>query len=137
MTAPLEIATGYLGFGCRSAVLPATNYFIRVEATVILRDPSDSADTTPLDAAIRTAVRKYFDLRPDWDVWRAAALRAAIARADRRILTCTSAVVKDYATGAVYSEVPSASIQAGTPGVVGVHWYLADNALTVTYLRPS
>ena len=118
----------FLGFGCRVKVLKTPNIYIRVSATVTLRDPIFSTDTTPIDVAIRSALRDYFNLRPDWDIWKLSAVRAVISNADVRILTCTAATVSDAQSAAVYGEP--------TQATTGTHYYLPDQSVTVTYALP-
>ncbi len=117
----------YVGFGCSVSVQTLRNIIVNVVATVRLRDKRYLSDTSGIDSNIRKAVRGYFDDRPDWNVWKTAGLRAAIARADRRILSCPSAIVRDSDDATMAETTPSSDV---------VHYYLADNAVTVTYQAP-
>ncbi len=117
----------YVGFGCSASVRVLLNTIVNVATTVRLRDKRYLSDTSGIDASIRKAVRKYFDDRPDWQVWKTAGLRAAIARADRRILSCPTAIVKDEDAVTLAETTPSSAV---------VHYFLADNAVTITYQAP-
>lgn len=118
------------GFGCALASRAIYNRWIHVVATVQVRHPSALADTTLLDAPIRSALLSYFDDRPDFYTWRKAALRGVIARASREILTCTSADVRDAITGASLAEPDT----TGLGGSVALtHYMLSDLGVQVTY----
>lgn len=118
------------GFGCALTSRPIYNRWIHVVATVQVRHPSALADTTLLDAPIRSALLSYFDDRPDFYTWRKAALRGVIARASREILTCTSADVRDAITGASLAEPDTTNI--GESASI-THYALGDNAVQVAY----
>ncbi len=117
----------HVGFGCKVLVALVTNEIVGVEVTCRVRRPEYLAETTSLDAAIQKAVRSYFDDRPDWNRWKSAALRAVVARADRRLLSCTSATVK-LLDGTPVSEPAEGS---------STHYMLLDSAVRVTYLPPT
>ncbi len=116
----------FVGFGCRVDVLGATNVVVGADITVRVRSPYFLAETTPLEGSIRKALRAYFDERPDWNLWKSSALRGTVARADRRLLTCSAVDLKKY-DGTLVSEPASASTS---------HYMLADNAVRVTFLPP-
>ena len=123
-----------IGFGCRANVLPAFNHLIGVTATVTVRSTDYLAQTDDITLSIQTALRSYFDNRPDWDIFRAASIRGVIARADLRILTCTSVTVIDALTGAVLpdpstTKPPFSQYQA-------THWYMINNGSTFTFQSP-
>src|SRR5438105_3554021 len=52
-----QIREAFEGFGCRVRVVPAQNTFIRVECTVVVRDPAFLIDTTEISKALGAAVR--------------------------------------------------------------------------------
>ena len=101
---------------------------IAVRASIVLTDPRHAADTFDIREAVRTALRKYFDERPDFYMWRTQSVMATIAQADPRILTCTAATVCDGFTGAALSE-PN--------GFTRYHYYLADSGVTLSIAAPS
>jgi hypothetical protein len=117
----------FIGFGCKVLVQLITNELVGIEANCKVRLPEYLEETTTLDAAIQKAVRSYFDDRPDFNKWRAGALRGVIARADRRLLTCSSVTMKRL-DGTVLSEPTTTT---------GTHYRLVDNAVRVTYASPS
>jgi hypothetical protein len=122
----------WLGFGCRLTMGTVQNRIVRIDATVALRDAAYLADTSAITTAIQNAIRAYFDDRVDWYVWRTAALKAVVARADRaRISTCPQLIVRDQ-DGVALTEpaIPSA-------GSALTHWVFADNAVSITYTQPA
>lgn len=116
-----------VGFGCKVLVSYATNTLIGVEATCKVRSPNYLAETSAIDVSIQKALRKYFDERPDWNRWKLSALRGIIARADRRLLTCSSVTVKDYA-GVTLTEPTSTS---------STHFMVLQNGAQITYQSPG
>jgi hypothetical protein len=120
--------SGFVGFGCKLRALPVQNKLINVKATVLLRDPTSLSDTSELDGIIQTALRDYFDKRPDWNIWKLSAMRGLVSRCDERILRCSLLQVLD-STGAPIAE-PSATSAVQ-------HYYLANNAVSVTYQGPT
>lgn len=118
------------GFGCALASRAINNRWIHVVATVQVRHPSALADTTLLDAPIRSALLSYFDDRPDWYTWRKAAIRGRIARASRELLTCTNVDVRDAITGASLAEPDTTSVGSS---VALTHYQLSDQGVQVTY----
>lgn len=120
-----------VGIGCKVSVQSVRNKVVTAEATVVLRDKNFASETTALDEAIGKAVRSYFDDRVDWNVWKSRAIRAAITNADEKILHCSSITIKDV-TGAPLSEI-------ATPNYADeqLHYYLANNAVKVTYIGPG
>lgn len=119
-----------IGFGCKVQVERVRNKVISLEVTVTLRDANYAKDTTAIDLAIGKAARSYFDDRPDWNVWKVSGLKGAIARSNAKIFNCTSVTVRDV-TGAVLSEISSPDYTQEQ-----FHYYLANNALTITYETP-
>lgn len=115
-----------VGNGCKVLVQSASNLVVGANATCRVRHPSYLTETTTLDSAIQKAVRSYFDDRTDWNRFSLAALRGVAARADKRLLTCTELQVVRF-DGTVLSE----------PGELSTaHYFLADQAVRVTYLPP-
>ncbi len=117
----------FIGFGCKVLTFFVANQIVAVEAVAKVRQPEYLNETSDLDSAIQTALRAYFDDRPDWNRWSLAALRGVVARADRRILSCSSVAVKTLA-GATVAEPASSST---------THFMLLDNAVRVSYLSPT
>lgn len=117
--------SGYIGNGCKVTVVLIDNTLVNVTLTVRLRETSAFSDTSDIDTAIQKTVRSYFDDRPDFNVYSTQALRGVVSRADKRILRCTSASINTL---------------AGTPLTYSApffgHLYLADNAVTTSYLGP-
>ena len=98
----------------------------------MLEDIAYADDTSSIAANVRSALRAYFDDRPDWWTWRLDSIGGIIARADRRILTCQSPDVAARSGGSIAE--PSAALpQSGNV----THWYLADDAVTLTFTTPS
>jgi hypothetical protein len=118
-----------LGFGARHAAIALNNRYIKVDATVRLQRTQDLSDTSDVEAAIRKAVRSYFDDRRDFYLWKLSALRAVITSAHPKILVCTAASVSDYFDGSTLNE-PALS-EGGI-----LHFYAADNAITPAFLPP-
>lgn len=131
------IAEKYKGFGGSFNVASVSNLLIRVDATITLRDSKYFASTADIDAAIQKALTDYFDgvSRPDWWTWKLPQIRAVIARADRRILTCTTAAVRSLSDATV-SATPTVPL-ATYFGMPLTHYMMTDNALVTTYLSPS
>ncbi len=119
----------WAGFGCRPGYYPITNRRIVVAATVVLRGKEYEASRTTIAAVILKKLRAYFDERPDWWTWNTDAVGGIIASADRRILTCTAAEVRDFERN-VLTE-PSALIADGTPELT--HYALVGDALDLTF----
>jgi hypothetical protein len=120
---------GYVGFGCKAVVVPVRNTFVKVTARFVLRDANDESDTAGLAASAATALRKYFDQRPDWYSFRLRAVRAALARCDPRVLSCPEAAVESAWSSAPISEPPQPVPSAATP----THFFLADNAVEIRF----
>lgn len=118
--------TKSVGFGCKVLVGFVENQIVAINAVVRLRDSSAMAETSALETAIQSALRSYFDDRPDFNRWKTSALRGVIARADRRILSCPSCVVKTF-DGDVLSEPPP-----NTP----THFLLLDNSVRIEFQSP-
>lgn len=117
-----------IGYGCKVSVSILQNEVVGVESTVRLRETSALSETSEIDAAIQRAVRAYFDDRDDFPMWKAASLRGIIARADRRILSCSSATVKRF-DGTTVSEPVYGSIPK--------HYLVAQNSVRTTYQSPT
>lgn len=119
------------GVGCRVATGAVRNRVVRVELSVVLRDASYLTATGEITGLIQTDLRRYFDDRQDWYVWRAAAIRGLVARTDRRISTCVSATLLDE------SGVPLTEPAVPVAGDDLVHYVFADNAVSITYFGPQ
>jgi hypothetical protein len=117
----------HVGFGCKVLIELVTNELIGVEVVCRVRRTEYLAETTSLDGAVQKALRSYFDDRPDWNRWKTAALRGVVARADRRLLSCPSVVVKRL-DGTILTE----PVEGST-----THFMLLDNSVRATYLPPS
>lgn len=126
-----ELRTNWKGFGCRFAIGEVTNLVVRLEMTVVLRDAKDLADTTDIATDIQSTIQSYFDDRPDWYVWRAQSLRGVVAQANRKILTCATAIVRN-GSGVPLSEPPQP-----IAGSTLIHYFFADNAVDITFTGPS
>lgn len=126
-----ELRDEWAGAGCRVTGGQVSNRRIRVLATIALRDARYLVEPTAITTALRAAARAYFNDRPDWYIWRENALRAKLSRASRRILRCTSVSVRDH------EGKPITEPSLPTAGDTLVHWYLADDALDVTYTGPT
>jgi hypothetical protein len=123
---------GLVGFGCKIALGPVRNKVVSVDATVVLRDGNYLVETTAIDLAIQSAVRAYFDDRPDWNVWNESALKSAIARAHHKIFRCSSVTVKDAGTGAPLTEILSPDYSQEQ-----FHYFVASNAVKPIYVGPT
>lgn len=98
---------GWAGFGCSlnpNGAGLVDNIFLNVAATVQLRSADALRSTAAVQAAVEAKLRSYFNDRPDWYTFRRAAIRGVIARADPRILTCTSVTITDRVSGVAYSD---------------------------------
>jgi hypothetical protein len=129
------IVDGFLGHGCAVKVAGVENVRIRCEVTVTLRDPGALTDPSLITAAIQSALRAYFDDRPDWYTWRLSQMRAVVSRAHAQILTCSNAAVRSLATNAVLDEPDPAPPTA--LGITHTHWMLVANGVSVTYQNPT
>ena len=89
------IQNGWLGFGCRYELKHIHNLRASVAADVTLRNAGHVADSVDIAEAIKRDVKAYFDDRPDFYMWKRSALRSVITQADRRILSCQWADVRD------------------------------------------
>ncbi len=116
-----------VGFGCKVLVSYVTNRIISAEVVCKVRRPEYLTDTTSIDTAIQRTLRSYFDDRPDWNRWNAAALRGIVARADRRLLSCSSVTIKDLDGSPVAAPTTDAA----------VHYMLLANGVSGTYLSPT
>lgn len=122
----------WLGWGCKLVMGTVANRVVRLDVTVALRDAAYLADTSDLTDAIQTALRAYFDDRPDWYIWRTSAIKSVVAGADRvRILSCPTTIVRS-ATGVTIAEPAQP-----TAGAALTHWVFADNAVSITYTQPA
>jgi len=126
-----ELRTNWKGFGCRLAIGHVWNLVVRLELTVVLRDAKDLADTTDIATDVQSTIKSYFDDRPDWYIWRAQALRGAVAHANRKILTCATVVVRN-GSGIPLTEPPQPDA-----GSLLIHYFFADNAADITFTGPS
>jgi hypothetical protein len=124
------VTNDYLGFGGAARVAFITNTLVSVRATVIMASPEHGLATTELSENVRKKVAAYFNDRPDWWTWKTQALRGVIARADRRILTCSEATVLG-SDGAPVAE-PRGQI-LGLP----IHYLLSGAPLALTFRSPS
>lgn len=122
---------GWRGTGCRVTTGQVRNRVVRVELSVNLRTADDLAATGEITALIQTDLRSYFDDRQDWYLWRAVAIRGLVSRVDRRISTCTSAVLLSE------SGVPLLEPVVPKAGDDLVHYVFADNAVKVTFFGPQ
>ncbi len=125
--------SGRLGWGCKLYLGLTVNRLIRLEITAVLRNATYLVDTTSISDAITKALRSYFDDRPDWYVWRLSAIRGVVAKADRRIQSCSLAIVLD-GDGEPIAEPIAPSMTTHT---LLTHYYLADNPISVTFTIPS
>lgn len=88
----------WAGFGCSlnpSGSGAVTNTYLNVACTVQMRSQKLLQNTQAVQQAIIAKLNDYFNLRPDWYMFRKQAIRGAIAQADPRILTCTSVSITD------------------------------------------
>jgi hypothetical protein len=127
-----SLIDGWLGFGCRLDPSPylVANQSVRLDLTISLRDARSLADTTTITDAVQAALRRYFDERLDWWVWRTSAIQGVVSHADRRILACSAATVREV------SGVPLDEPGATPIGDI-VHFALADNPTNILYLPPT
>jgi hypothetical protein len=137
-----SIADNFQGFGQLILVTGVLNIAIRVDCAVTVRDANSLSDVSGLTTKIQAAVRSYFDDRPDWYMFRNSStvfggLRAAIAAADRRILTCTSALVYEAYDGTLINQ-PASAVPFAIPngGLKCIHWMLVQNGVTVVFSAP-
>jgi hypothetical protein len=121
----------FVGFGCKVTVGIVLNTVVVVTATVMLKDNTFLNETSSIDRNIKAAIRRYLDDRSDWYVWKSVGLRAAITRADSRILKCSSAVMTNLA-GAVIPETTGNPLSS----TYAYHYYIPDNNVTVNYVSP-
>jgi hypothetical protein len=122
----------WLGLGCRLGVGAVVNRVVRLEVVIQLRDTRFAADTAALTLSLQAILKAHFDEKSDWWIFRLATLRAVCSRVDRRrVLSCTSAIVRDAAG------VPIAEPTDPAPGATLTHWWLADGAVDVNYITPS
>jgi len=128
-----EIVKTWLGFGCRYITGTVLNQVVTLDVSVVLRDANSLADTSGFTDAIRKACVDYFDERPDFYIWRTAALKALISHADRAVLKCTSVVVRDE-NGRPLSE-PTQPGNGTQPALI--HFWLGNSAVNVTYFGPQ
>lgn len=119
--------SGFIGFGCVFGMTGGVGLLINVTLTIRLRDNSYLSDTSGIDASVRKALTNYFDNRSDFWIFKLNAIRAVVSRCDKRILRCTTAAVLDY-TGTPVAE----PTQASPP----IHFHLANNAVSASYLGP-
>lgn len=121
---------GWAGFGTSVNTNVVTNKLINITANVVVTDPNVLFDTTELEQQMRVALRAYFDDRPDWWMWKSAALRGILSQVDRKkVIGCLSVVVED-SDGVVMTEPLETD---ATP----YHYMMADNPLIVTYTLPT
>lgn len=128
-----RLKDNWQGFGCQCKVFPVYNQRITVDATVSVTDPKFLSDSTDLADTLGKAVRAYFDDRPDWYTWRTRAIEAAIAGADRRVLTVQSVVVRNAETGVSIGQ-PDAKI--APTASFATHYFLTDNGVRLTLAGP-
>lgn len=129
------VRDNYAGFGCSIQLGQTANHFIHVEATVQLFDTNDLIDPSTIQDNITTTLTSYFNDRPDWWTWKTSAIKAAITSADRKIFACTQITVKDAVDGSMVSEPGSLVLDNDFPIVE--HYYLPDNAISITFTGPS
>lgn len=122
----------WAGFGCKVVTGFVQNTYIRVAATIQLRSSRLLNYTNEISDNIRTAVRNYFDSRPDWYMWRLSAIRGAVYRADPRILTCTSVAVSDRFNNVLAEPSTLAALGTGA----ATHYYLLGDGLNATFSAP-
>lgn len=128
-----NIAQNWQGFGCRFLVRSTFNQLIGVVATVVVDSAQSLTAQADIAANIRTALRSYFDDRPDWYTWRNRSVGSTIAHADKRIVTCTSFSVNDQNDNALAEPPPKLDPTSG----FATHYYLLDNAVRLTFVAPS
>lgn len=128
-----NIAKTYQGWGCRVSVLPIQNQLVGTVASVTLDSAQSITASSDIAANIRTALRSYFDDRPDWYTFGLSAVRAIIAQSDNRILTCPTASVRDQFDAELS---PPPRFIDPTLGYA-THFYLLDDAVRLTFSAPS
>lgn len=121
----------YVGFGCKASVGIVVNKIVSINATVMLKDGTTLSNTAAIDKAIKTAIRKYLDDRPDWYIWKTIGLKASITRADPRILKCSSVVMTD-ASGNPVAETSGDSLSSQFAN----HFFVPNNNVKLTYTAP-
>lgn len=121
-----------VGFGCRVIVTPTLVTWVNVQATIVLRDSNYANFTTAISNNVRAAVDDYFTNRDDFLTFKNAAVRGRIARADPRILTCTSVTVTTT-QGVTIADPPAYA--GGNPP--RSFYRLASNGVLPTYVNPS
>ena len=124
-----ELRDEWLGVGCRLSSGRVVNRVVRVEATVALRSADLLVSPEEVTFGLRRACLVFFDLRPDFWIWRLDRLRAGLSIAHRGILSCSDVRVKD-ADGFTITE--PAQPEAGDDIT---HWHFQD--IDVGYLGPS
>lgn len=117
----------WLGVGCRIARGTLVNRVVRVQLTVKLRDRAFLDNVSPITDELVLVLRSYFDERPDFWIFRVAAIRAWCSRAHEHIFSCTEAVVRDI-NGEPIDDPPQPE-----PGAPITHWWFADGAADITY----
>lgn len=120
----------WTGVGCRIRTGAVLNRLVRVELSVVLRERRWLSDVSSITAALSVELTRYFDERPDFWIFRLAALRAVCSRAHPHIEKCVTATVRD-ADGVPLAE-PAQPVVGGT----FYHWWFAGG-LEVTYDAPS
>lgn len=128
-----NIAKTWQGWGCRVKAFGVFNQLIGVTGALVIDSSQSLTDSADIANNVRTALRAYFDDRPDWYTFRNQAVRSVIAHADPRILTCTSASVLDPNNN-VISEPPK-KVAAGA--TFALHYSLLDDAVRLTFAAPS
>jgi len=80
----------WIGWGCRIALKSVQNRSAVVRPSILLRDPKDLFAASEITAQVETALRAFFDDRPDFYTWTLNAIGAVVGGADSRILACTA-----------------------------------------------
>jgi hypothetical protein len=122
----------WVGFGQRVAVRPIVNRRVALTAGVVLADPKFAEQTTNIGAAVRVAVRRYLDERPDFYTFDPNSLAATVASCDPRVLTCTSATLRNLATNDV---IAPASLNPQSGSAARLH--LTDNGVKIVTVLPA
>lgn len=121
------------GFGENIDVLSIENKLIRLTANVVVTSPDVLFDTVELEAAMQTAVRKYFDERPDFYSFKLSALRGVLAQVDRKkVLGCLSVSVLDLSGTPIAEPTDFTGLND-----LLYHYMMADNPLTVSFTLPT
>jgi hypothetical protein len=128
--------TDFQGFGCRVFFGAVVNRGIGLSATVALKSTDDLAFTDDIAANVTLAAHRYFDDRPDWYVWQAQALAAALTTADPRIQECTGAVVTDSVTGGSLAE-PVDPHQNTGPTLTLTHYAIVARNVALSFVPPT